>query len=464
MPTISFSGIGSSIDFGKITDAIVSANSTPLNLLSAKRTDINNRIAKLKELNGKLITLNTAAEALTDPTLGTGRIASAADASILTATATDAAQLGSANITINRLATSLSQSSRSYAAATAPVLAGGTTTATFQLRKGGAATGPEITIDSTNDSLSGLRDAINAAGAGITASIVDLNGDGASQQLVLNSTATGAAGRVELVETTATGTGSDLGLQNLNLPTNNFNDLNASLTINGLALSRSSNTVSDAVAGVTLSLKRAGTSSLSVSQNTNAISEKLSAFVDAYNGLQDFVAGQYKPDSSGKPTGALVGDPTLRSAQQQLRDVIGGFSTNNGGTLSNLTQLGIGRDETGKLKLDTSVLNERTDASLVDVRALLYGKTSANKGIAQSILGVTRSLSDNITGAVQSAINAYTNSVTQIGKSMDFQQARLEAMRASLNRQFSAADAAINQLNNQGSSVSNILKGLNSNQ
>jgi hypothetical protein len=111
----------------------------------------------------------------------------------------------------NPLGANWSEASKSFATLETPILAGRAASATFELRQGGASSGKPITINSTNNSLAGLRDAINAAGAGVVASVADAGG-GAQKRLVLNSTATGAAGRVELVETTATGTGASLAL------------------------------------------------------------------------------------------------------------------------------------------------------------------------------------------------------------------------------------------------------------
>ncbi|HYE73861.1 MAG TPA: flagellar filament capping protein FliD, partial [Blastocatellia bacterium] len=356
--------------------------------------------------------------------------------------------------------TSLAQASRIYTAKTDAVLAGGATEATFELRKGGAGTGTAITINSTNNTLEGLRDAINNAKAGVTAAIVDIDGKGNQFKLVLSSEATGSSGRVELVETSATGTAADLNLVSQNVPGGDLNQLDASLTINGLPITRSSNNISDALTGVTLDLKGTGEATVSVTNNTSAITDKVSAFVDAYNDIQNFIAAQYKADGNGKPTGLLAGDPTLRAVQQQLRDAVGGSSTDNGGSFSNLTQIGIGRDESGKLTLDTTTLNEKLSTSLTDVKALLAGKESGKTGIANSIYESYNKLSDNITGTVQTAIKGYQDTVKSIDKSVADQLDRISRLRETLRRQFAAADAAIGQLNGQGTSLTNIIESL----
>jgi flagellar hook-associated protein 2 len=460
--TINFNGLGSGIDFSKLTDAILTDSSRPVGQLQIRSSDLSKRSDALKQLNAKLATLTEAAKGLKSQDLGTGRVAvsSAVDKVLPTTSAT--ATPGTLNLTVTRLATSLSQASRVYSAAGAAVLVGGATTATFQLRTGGATTGTAITIDSSNNSLTGLRDAINQANAGISATIVDTDGTGTRNKLILNSAETGSAGRVELVETTATGTGADLGLAALNPPgaTTDFLLLDAAFSLNGLDLTRAKNAVTDAVTGVTLNLKATGTATVTISTDTAEIGQKIKSFVTAYNDVQDFIAGQYTKDSKGRPGGILAGDPTLRSVQQQLRDALGSSSTTNGGTLTSLAEAGLGRDENGRISLDNSILSEKLKNSAGDVKALLAGKTSAQTGVANQIYDSYNRLSDTVTGVVQGAINGYQNSIKSLDKSINEQLARLDLLKKSLTRQFAAADAAINQLNGQGTALTTTLNAL----
>lgn len=466
MATTSFSSVGSGIDFSSITESIVAQQSKPLTALASRRTDYQNRSDALKQLNAKLITLTEASRALTDRTVGTGKAANSGNTTILTASAAEGSTNGTLTVGVTRLASTLTQATKSFSSKTGSILSNGATSATFELRTGGASTGKPITVDSSNDSLQGLRDAINGANAGVTAAIVDTKGDGTGNQLVLTSTATGAAGRVELVETTSpsTGTAADLGVTSINPPgaSNDFSALDAQISVNGLTITRPTNTVSDAVTGVTLNLKATGTTTATVSQNTAALADKFQGFVDAYNAVQDFVSGQYATDSKGRPTGALAGDATLRNVQASLRDVLNSSFANDGGSLSNLTQVGLGRDATGKLKIDSTVLNDKLKSSFSDVQALFSGKTAANKGFANQFLTASSALSDNVSGVVQNAISGYATSIAGIDKTISRQTDRLTALRASLTKQFAAADAAIGNLNNQNTAVAAALKSLNS--
>ncbi len=461
MASINFTGLGSNIDFNLIRDSIVAAKMGPVLQLQQRGAVLTSRSDALKQLNGLLATLTNAAEGLTDRTLGSDRSASSSDASIVTATATTAASVGSFSLTVGRLATSLTQASTSLPSVSSPVLAGGAISATFELRMGGASSGTPITIDSTNNSLTGLRDAINNAHTGVTASIVDLAGDGTQNQLVLNSTATGASGRVELVETTSTGTLAALDLRSLNPPgaVGDFSTLDAQLTINGLTITRANNSISDAVSGITFNLKKAGSAAVAITQSSEIVS-RLQTFVNAYNSVRDFVSDQYKKDSKGKPTGVLAGDPTLRLAERQLRDAISTSSTDNGGALTSLAELGIGRDSNDKLTLETTTLNNKLQSSLSDVQALLFGATSSSTGIFNAVHATYDQLSDSISGVVQTAITGYQTSIQTLNKSILDQTQRINALKDSLTRQFAVMDAAIGQINSQGTTLTAIMKSL----
>lgn len=462
MATINFNGLGSGLDFAKLTESILSEKARPLNQLQSKNADNGKRSEALKTLNAKLLALTSASEALNDRTLGTGRTAGSSTSSVATVTADTTAALTSLNLSVTRLATSLTQTSRVYGAEDSAVLAGAATTATFELRKGGATSGTAITINSSNNTLEGLRDAINNADAGVSASIVDIDGTGTQFKLALNSSATGASGRVELVETTSTGTAADLNLASVNPPgaTTDFSALDASFSLNGLALTRASNTVSDAVTGLTISLKSSGSTALTVTSKTSELNDKLSNLVNAYNDVQAFIAGQYTKDGQGRPSGVLAGDSTLRTVQRQVRDALGANASNNGGAFKNLAEIGLSRDDTGKLTLDSTVLNEKLNSNLSDVQALLAGKADGYTGVASALHDSYDKLSDDLTGVVKTAINGYQDSIKRTEKNIADQLARLSNLRQSLNRQFSIADAAIGQLNGQSTQLTSILDSL----
>ncbi len=454
---VSFSGLGSGIDFSQITESIINQRSRPIQLLQSRRADFSSRIDAFKNMNAKLIAFREAARALADNAIGAERTAASSNAAIVNASASASAPAVTTKIEITRLASAFSQASDTYASANTPALGTG---ATFELRLNDAAFGNGITIDATNNSLNGLRDAINREGAGkVSASVVDLNGDGTQFQLVLTSAETGARNRVELRQNS----GSPVVLRTLNPPETpaDYATLDAAFTINNLSLTRPTNNINDVVAGLTLDLKATGTATIGVAADSAPLKEKIKSFVESYNAIQDLIAAQYASDASGRPGGRLAGDPTLRLVQNQLRDAIGASATANGGAFSNLTDIGITRDKTGKLMLDDGELDAKLASSAKDVQALLRGDTTeANFGVADTIFNLAQNLSDEVTGTVQSAINGYQTTIQGIDKSIANQQDRLELLRASLQKQFAAVDAAIGQLNSQGTALGSIIQSL----
>jgi len=296
----------------------------------------------------------------------------------------------------------------------------------------------------------------------VTATIVDLTGDGTQQKLVLSSKDTGASGRVELVETTATGTAADLNLSSINPPDNDFSKLDAAFSVNGLSLTRPTNTISDAVTGITLTLKKAGTTSVSVTQSAD-IADKLKSFITAYNAIQDFVGSNYTKDSSGRPTGILAGDPTLRNVQQQLRGALNVLSSDNGGALESLSSIGVTSSDDGHLTLDPDALNAKLQTNGADVRALLYGATTAQSGIFQNFHTVLSGMSDIASGSVQTSITGYESSIRNMNNSIANKLDAIARLKDSLTRQFAVVDAAIGQLNSQGTALTSVVSSLNSN-
>jgi flagellar hook-associated protein 2 len=289
---------------------------------------------------------------------------------------------------------------------------------------------------------------------------VDVSGDGTQNQFVLTSTATGQAGRVQLVETSSTGLGASLGMRSLNPPlaTTDFSDLDASLSINGLSITRGNNNVTDAVAGLSLKLQKTGTTSVAVSASAD-IQTKLQAFVSAYNAVQGLINAQYKPNSNGAPSGVLVGDPVLRNIQAQMRTAINSISTSNGGSLRNLTDIGIGRDSNNLLTLDTTALTTKMASNSNDVIALLKG-VNGNTGLFSGIYAASNNLSDGVSGQVQTAIIGYQSTIKSINQRVAEQTDRINKHAAALTKQFAAVDAAIGQLNGQSTALTNMLAAM----
>ncbi|WP_371865071.1 flagellar filament capping protein FliD [Massilia eburnea] len=234
-----------------------------------------------------------------------------------------------------------------------------------------------VVIDSSNNTLQGVADAINKASLGVTATIVS---DGSSNpyHLVLTSNKTGENASMKI---SLSGDGSnppDAALQSLlgydPGSSQSMQQTTAAqdtkLTVNGIAVSSHSNTVSEAIQGVSMTVNQVGSSTLNVARDTGSVKTNLQAFVKAYNDLSGALKKLTAYDPETKKAGALQGDPAAQSMISQLRRMLGGQITGLSGGLTNLGQVGITFGKDGTLSLDDAKLNKAMDSNFGDIAGL----------------------------------------------------------------------------------------------
>lgn len=246
-----------------------------------------------------------------------------------------------------------------------------------------------VTIDNTNNSLQGIRDAINKANIGVTASIVS-DGSATPNHLVIKSNKTGATSSMKISVEDA-GDPPDpaqldqalvkllaydpAGTQNM---TQNAAAQSAMLSVNGIAVSSATNTVTGAIEGATLSLSKLGSSNLTVSANTAAVTAAVNAFVKAYNDVNSTIRKTTSYDEATKQAGVLLGDSSVRNIQAQLRKLMSSPLTGSSGDLTTLSQIGVSIAKDGTMSLDSGKLSTAMSKSMNDVAALFssFGATS----------------------------------------------------------------------------------------
>ena len=289
--------------------------------------------------------------------------AASSDETVLTATATTGTATGNYAITVSNLAQAKTMASGNFADTDTTTT--GTGTLVFQI---GSSTPVPVTIDSTNNTLSGVCKAINSANAGVTASIMN---DGTSNpyRLLITSNNTGTANAFA-VTNNLTG-GQALGL----IKTADAGD--AQLNVNGINITKSSNTISDVINGVTLNLKGKTLSqavNVTVNADTDGIVSALNDLVTAYNTVNSFINSQFAYDTTNQTAGVLSGDPTLRDIQTNLQSIIT-QSVTNGYTSSynTLSQIGLSFNDDGSLTLDQTQLQAALSSNPTAVAALLLG-------------------------------------------------------------------------------------------
>jgi flagellar hook-associated protein 2 len=392
---ISATGIGSSLDVNSIIEQLMQAESTPLTALTKKESAYQAKLSAYGSLSSALSSFQTSVAALTSLSKFQQLSATTTDNTIATATAGTSAAPGKYDIEVIQKAQAQSLASAGQASATALVgNGGGTLTFQFGTIEGGAldggvftgaafkqdanlATGT-VTIGSGDSSLQGIRDAINKADVGVTATIVS-DGSAAPNRLVLTSTKTGAASNMKIM------VDGDDALKNLlaydpaatQKLTQNSAGQDALLKVNGMDLKNSSNTLTGTIEGLTLNLAKIGSTTVNVARDAASIESRVNAFVKAYNELHGTLKYQTGYNAATKTGGPLVGDATARTIQTELRRSLSTPAEGLSG-LENLSQIGISFQKDGTLALDSSKLQTAMSKNFSDIGALFAtaGKTS----------------------------------------------------------------------------------------
>lgn len=380
---ISAPGLGSSLDVNGIVSQLMAVERRPITLLDSKEAGYQAQLSAYGSLKGALSKFQDSLTALANPNAFTGAKAVVGDAKVLTATAAQGAEAGAFEVNVTQLAQAHKVASNAYADLTSSV---GTGTLNFQFgtydgvtntfTANAARPAKTVSIGPGQDSLAGVRDAINAADAGVKASIVN---DGTGQRLVLASIS-GAANSLKITVSDADGNATDTaGLSALaydptaaagagrNL-TQTLAARDALLTIDGLVISSPSNAVEGALAGVNLKLGQVGATTLTVAADTQAGKSAVEVLVKNYNDLHKTFSDLTRFDPASRSGGPLVGDAAVRTLRAQIRAE---FSQALGdGPTRNLAGVGLSFQKDGTLKLDGAKLQSALDADAAGVGAL----------------------------------------------------------------------------------------------
>lgn len=443
MATISSTGIGSGLDINGLITRLMTVERQSLSNLDKRESTYTTKISALGSLKSAVAAFQSAAAALV-PDIGQSATdayasfsAAVADTSIASATATTDAVAGAYSLEVSALAQShrLVSPAGAYATSSAAIATGTLTIAT-----GSSST--DIVIDSSNATLAGLRDAINDADAGVSATIVTgTNG----AQLLISADEPGASNKITLSGltgfdfdgTTETGTLSQAAADGGQAAQD------AALTLNGIPVTSSSNSVSDALDGVTITLKAVTTSptTLTVTRDTTTeLTDGVEAFVKAYND----VVKQYKDlgyfNEATKTAGPLNGDYTLRLVQTRLRSTLFGSLDGLTGSIETLAQIGVTTQADGTLALDSADLEAAIASNYGDVAEFVSTLADAVDTTADTLL-------DSEDGTITSATDNLNQMIDGIDDRRTALENRLTQVEARYRRQFSALDSYVASMN-----------------
>lgn len=468
---------GSALDVNAIVTSLMEVERQPLAKIAREESRIQAKISALGTIKSALASLQSAAATLGSSSTFTGYKA-AVTGDQVSASADSTAVAGNYSIEVQTMARAQSLASAALTSSDT-VVGGGTMTIQVGTYDSGGNTFTEsasvgaitFTIDA-NSTLSQVRDAINESGANVTASLVtDENGTRLS--LVSSNTGLDNGLRITVVDDDGTNTNTS-GLSQLaydptalagageNL-TQTRAPVDATVVINGLTINSASNVLTDAIQGVTLTLKKedpGNTAELAVTRDAGAAKAAIEAFVKAYNGAETALRNSMAYEPNTRAASPLNGDSTPRSIQAQLRTLLTG-SQSGAATYSTLSSIGIGFERDGTIKFDSAKFDAALTADPTRVEELF---SLDNGDDPSSGFGVL--INKRLTRMLDStgALAARTDGLNATLKRLDAREIevnrRLEATEARLRKQYSALDAQLAAMQGQSTSLANALAQL----
>jgi flagellar hook-associated protein 2 len=434
-PFFSVGGLASGLDTTSIIDGLTKLEQQPLDTLRTQQTGFKTQVSLIGQLVGKISALRTAATNLASS--GTVGVKTTSVNTDFTAIASSKAQGGNYSVAVQTLATAAQQRTAGFAAGT------GVTAGTLSFTVQGVAYDP-ITI-TDGESLSDVAGDIRALGAPVSAVVLN---DGTKDYLSITDLNTGFTGTDA---TSALQIGeSYTGSQGQHLDFAKVTDAgNATFTVDGLAFTRQSNTVTDAIPGTTLNLKGQTNTkeTLTMSSDSATTALNLQNFVNAYNDIMTTVAAQQAQGGAGTDRNAtLAGNSTLRSLVNSVQGLM--TSVVGSGSVRTLADIGIKTNfQDGPLTIDSGKLGAALQANGPGINNVF---SQATTGIG----ALTQALSDRYTNVVDGLFTSSTKSLNSRIKQMDTQadtmQARVDAFRANLTAQFTAMEQVVSGLKATG--------------
>ncbi|ADW18311.1 flagellar hook-associated 2 domain-containing protein [Desulfobulbus propionicus DSM 2032] len=450
--TIQFGGLATGLDTSSIINQLMSLERQPITRLEADKTWLNNRLAAFTQLDSKLKSFADSIKNLNDADTLLKRSVKQSSEDYLSATVSSEALAGTS---YQVEVVSLAQVQKSISAtgfASKTSLSFGT--GSLDLTIDGTSHSIDITAD--NGSLEGIMRAINDADLGVSAAIIN-DGSGSPYRLVLTGE---DVGKTFSLGTSGLSGGTDT-LGDFNVDDGSGTITNppvqaatqAHIRVDTVDIYSSSNTLTEAIPGVTLDLLQAEvgkTTSLSISLDTKSIKSTIEAFAKGYNEVVSFVTGQSIINEKGG--GVLGGDSGINSIKRHLQSMLTKPFANSG-VFSSLSQLGFETQKDGTLKVNDTTLSAAVSNNLDSVVSLLTGENGKD-GLIAEFQDYLQSMTNSSSGMLQGRKQSINNNIKRIDNQITNMETRLEKRQLTLESQFSAMETLVSGLNSQGSYLS----------
>jgi len=448
MATYSTLGVGSGIDLQGLLTKLMAAERAPIALIESKISTTNSKISAFGTLKSKLDSLQTASDNLRYSTRLAAKTATSSDSTVATASATTAAINGSYSLDVTQLASAQKSFTTAYNA--------GTTFGQGELSfTVGGVTTPITLNDQASYTLEEVGSRINAANLGVTATVITTS-DG-SQRMVLTGKETGSGNDFSLTST-LTPSGSQASLDSFDTTTVGLmrqDAQDALMSIDGIEVSSSTNVFASALPGVSITAAKAGTSTLSVTNNDSHVIDSAQAFVDAYNAVISNISSNSGYDESSKSGKVFSGDFAIRAVADGLRSVR--LSEPAGvadSSFKALSDLGITVQRDGTLQLDKTKLQEAINTSSDDVITTLnaYGEAFSTE--------LSGKLSSS--GAFTTRLDSLNSSVQKMQDNIDTMEVRLALTEKRYRAQFISLDQYVSSMQSTSTYLSQQISTLTS--
>ncbi|WP_016581919.1 flagellar filament capping protein FliD, partial [Yersinia pestis] len=458
MASISALGTGSGLDLNTLLSQLSAAEQTRLTPLTTQQTSYKSKLTAYGVLQSALAKLETASTALKKAdTLNSTAVSGSNSA--FSATTDSAASAGTYSIEVTNLAKAQSLLSADVPSAT-DKLGSSDATRTITITQPGQKEPMKISLTSEQTSLTGIRDAINKQEGSVNASI--MKADDNTYYLALTSKDTGTQSEMTIsvagdetlnnfLNYTPSSTGGSGAL------TQKVKAEDATLSVNGVSITRQSNTITDAPQGVTINLKavtkEGAPEQLTIVRDNTATKAAIQSFVDAYNSLQTTFGSltKYTVVETGQDqstsNGALVGDGTLRSIQTQLKSQL---ASSQSGDLKTLASIGITQDLDGKLVINADKLNTALTDKPNSVTAFFVGDGETT-GFATQTEKLLNTALDTTLGTLKTATDGINTSLKNLDKQIAATTASIETAIERYKTQFTQLDKLMTSMNSTAS-------------
>lgn len=478
--TLTSTGVGSGIDVEAIVSKLMSVEQVPITQLDTKTTALQAKISAYGSLKSALATFQSSAAALSLPTKFNAFTSTVSSPDSLKASAFSTASTGQHSVVIKQLAAAHTVASNGVASVDS-VVGSGTITIQFGSVTNGvfaadtSRAAQSIAIGNDQRTLSGIRDAIQAANVGVNATVLN-DGSANGWRLGLSSTLTGVSSVMKItVSGDSDGNNSNAsGLSSLvfdpaTAGTKNMTQTvaasNALLKVDGLDnISKASNQVSDVIKGVTLDLQKedpSATITVGVSRDVTSVSKSVQTFVDSYNTLQKAITDATAYDAVNSKASVLTGDSAARGIQSQVRAVLASTVAATPNGLTNLSQIGISFSRDGSLAFDTAKFTTAATSYPSDIGALFAGSADV-KGFGAKLNDLIVSLTSD-SGRIGSRVTGLNTSIAQLAQQKSRLTGRLSTIENRYRAQFNAMDALIASMKQTSAFLTQQLSALSTN-